>query len=65
MKKLSLLACTLLLVACSGRLNGEDMSAQQDFDAGWQAVTAAATAQAQRDALDGRGDPRALSAVAP
>jgi len=52
MKKLSLLACTLLLVACSGRLNGEDMSTQRDFDGAWQAVTAADSAQAQRQAID-------------
>lgn len=52
MKKLSLLACTLLLVACSGRLNGEDMSTHQDFDTAWQAVQTAATAEDQRQRID-------------
>ncbi|WP_417471973.1 hypothetical protein [Luteimonas mephitis] len=52
MNKLPLLACTLLFVACSGRLNGEDMSAHQDFDAAWQVVQAAGTAQDQRNGID-------------
>ncbi|GAA3913132.1 hypothetical protein [Luteimonas lutimaris] len=52
MKKLSLLACTLLLVACSGRLKGEGMGAHQDFDAAWQAVQAAGTAEDQRREID-------------
>jgi len=52
MKNPTLLACTLILVACSARLHGEDMSTQRDFDAAWQAVTAADSAQSQRQAID-------------
>lgn len=53
MTRTLLLACILLMGACSGRSSGENpMSTQHDFDAAWQAVTAAGTAQAQRDAID-------------
>lgn len=52
MKRFLLLGGILLLVACSARPNGDDMSTQRDFDTFWQAVTAAGTAQAQRAAID-------------
>lgn len=52
MTKSLLLACILAVTACNGTANGEGMSTQRDFDAEWQAVTAAATAGDQRAAID-------------
>lgn len=52
MTKSLLLACILALTACSGTPNGEGMSNQRDFNAEWQAVTAARSAQEQRAAID-------------
>ena len=52
-RSLTALVCgSLLLVACSGRLNGETMSEQERYDAAWQAVTAAGDPREQRRQID-------------
>lgn len=51
MPPLKALWLALLLAACQASTPGETMAAPR-FDDAWQAVTAAATPQAQREAID-------------